>query len=301
MSPQLHLKLYGFTQHAFAQTRRFGGFRPIVFMQHGIALGVWMIAAAMTAWWMWLCGAFRQRWLLPGVVWVLVLMVTVVLCRALEAAVLMLVGMVVLLAIKYFPTFIRVAAVLVLALTPPIYAYVRAEGIWSGEAMVQLASRISVDRAASLEFRLKNEELLLARARQNPILGWAGWNRYQATDEFGRVISVPDQQWIIAFGKNGLVGLMSFQAMLLLPILLLMKRIPIRYWSQPAAAPAAVLAVIVGLHLWDCLLNAMVNPMFMIACGAITGLVPVTISHRARQPAKTQTIPAQRARPLLAQ
>ena len=303
MSPQLNMQIYGFAQHQFAQTRRFGGFRPLVFLQHGIALGVWMIAATLTAWWLWLCGIFRSRWKFPGWFWLLVLLVTIVMCRALEAAALMLVGMAVLIAIRYFYSLPRLLAVLLLGLTPPVYTYVRAREIWSGQTMVKLASHISADRASSLNFRLKNEELLLDRARQNPIFGWGGWNRFQATDERGRVISVPDQAWIIALGKTGMIGLVSFQLMLLLPLMVLLKRVPLRFWSHPAVAPAAVMAVIVTLHMWDCLLNAMVNPMFMMACGGLTGMLPVTIRRRIvapRQAAATLTVQG-RPGPLLAQ
>jgi hypothetical protein len=289
MSPQLHLKLYGFAQTAFAQTRRLGGFRPLVFLQHGIALGVWMISSAMTAWWLWLCGTFTRRWKFSGGFWVLVLLATVVICRALEAAALMLAGMAVLIAVKYFRSIFRLAAIFILVAVPPVYTYVRYKEIWTGEAMVEWSAKINVERARSLDFRLKNEELLLDRGRESPTYGWGGWNRFQAKDAYGRNISVPDQEWIIAFGKNGLYGLISLQVTLLLPLLVLWKRVPIRYWSHPGTAPAAVLAVIVALHMWDCLLNAMVNPMFMMACGAITGMIPVTIKFRQAAVARAVT------------
>ena len=38
MSPQLHKLVYGFHQHIFAQTFRFEGWRPTVFLQHGLAV-----------------------------------------------------------------------------------------------------------------------------------------------------------------------------------------------------------------------------------------------------------------------
>jgi hypothetical protein len=75
-----------------------------------------------------------------------------------------------------------------------------------------------------------------------------------------------------------------------------MRRVPVRYWSHPSAAGAAVLAVIVTLHLWDCLLNAMINPMFMIACGGLTGLLPVKIKYVQRvatTPTPAVALPAQ--------
>ena len=53
MSPRLHINIYGFFQHDWRQHRRYGGFRPIVFMQHGIMVAVWMAACTTTAFWMW--------------------------------------------------------------------------------------------------------------------------------------------------------------------------------------------------------------------------------------------------------
>ena len=38
-------------------------------------------------------------------------------------------------------------------------------------------------------------------------------------------------------------------------------------------APAGALAILLGLYMLDNLLNAMINPIFMVAAGGITGLV----------------------------
>ena len=36
IGPELHRMVYGFIQHDYAQSIRFGGFRPYVFMPHGL-------------------------------------------------------------------------------------------------------------------------------------------------------------------------------------------------------------------------------------------------------------------------
>jgi hypothetical protein len=38
-SPQWHTWSYGYFQHDFTQVFRFGGYRPVVFMEHGLAVG----------------------------------------------------------------------------------------------------------------------------------------------------------------------------------------------------------------------------------------------------------------------
>ncbi|MEZ5978685.1 MAG: hypothetical protein R3F34_10745 [Planctomycetota bacterium] len=51
MSPQLHAQLYGYYAHAsgFTQVVRFGGWRPTVFMHHGLMVGMFMATAALCA------------------------------------------------------------------------------------------------------------------------------------------------------------------------------------------------------------------------------------------------------------
>ena len=49
LSPQLHRWVYGFHAHDFLQTVRLGGWRPTVFLQHGLAVGLWMACATLLA------------------------------------------------------------------------------------------------------------------------------------------------------------------------------------------------------------------------------------------------------------
>src|SRR5581483_5200742 len=94
-------------------------------------------------------------------------------------------------------------------------------------------------------------------------------------------IGVPDGMWIIAYGENGMFGLIAVMVAIELPMLLLLWRIPARYWSTPAVAPAAALAVLLGLHMCDNLMNAMLNPIFILAAGGLGGMA---FSLRSPQP-----------------
>ena len=53
MSPQLHNIVYGYHQRSFAQTMRYGGYRPMVFMEHGLMVGMWMASASLISFWLW--------------------------------------------------------------------------------------------------------------------------------------------------------------------------------------------------------------------------------------------------------
>uniref|UniRef100_A0AAN0NLL1 Uncharacterized protein n=1 Tax=Yoonia rhodophyticola TaxID=3137370 RepID=A0AAN0NLL1_9RHOB len=53
MSPQLNRMFYGFFPHSFLQHIRAGGFRPLVFLSHGLILGIFMTLAILSAAAMW--------------------------------------------------------------------------------------------------------------------------------------------------------------------------------------------------------------------------------------------------------
>ena len=49
MSPQLHTWIYGYFPHSFAQQVRDGGFRPVVFLGHGLAVAFFAMTTAVAA------------------------------------------------------------------------------------------------------------------------------------------------------------------------------------------------------------------------------------------------------------
>ncbi|HEV3027565.1 MAG TPA: O-antigen ligase domain-containing protein, partial [Planctomycetota bacterium] len=270
LSPQLHTWIYGFFPHdSFDQSLRYGGYRPTVFMEHGLMVAMWMSMASLCGLWLWHSRTLRSLFgiALP---WFLVpLLLTTILCKSMGPLVLLLVGGIVLLATRWGRTRAFVTA---LACAPLLYFAVRIPAIWSGDELTQTAAAVSPDRAKSLQFRLANEDMLLARARLRPLLGWGGWGRARIRDSQGRDISVTDGLWIIALGNNGLLGLGSLAAVLVSPIFGLFRRIPLPAWSHPMAAPAVVLSVMVLLYLIDCVFNDMKNPAYVMAGGGLVGL-----------------------------
>ena len=59
--PILHLMIYGVNAFEdWGQARRLGGWRPVVFMQHGLMVGLWMMTAALIAVWLWQTGTLKK-------------------------------------------------------------------------------------------------------------------------------------------------------------------------------------------------------------------------------------------------
>jgi hypothetical protein len=141
-------------------------------------------------------------------------------------------------------------------------------------ALVDLIKSIATpERVQSLQVRLDNENLLTAKAMQRPIFGWGRWARSHVYDASGKDISITDGLWVIALGESGLVGLIAISATLLLPTLLLWKRMPSYYWFQPQTAGLAALAMLAVLHMTDNLFNAMVNPLYILAVAGVNNML----------------------------
>ena len=288
-SPQLHRLVYGLHQHSFVQTYRFGGWRPTVFLNHGLMVGMWMATASLCAFWLWQSRAVTRIWGIPMAVCVAVLIVTTVFCKSAAAIFLMIVGCGALLLIRWSRTSLPVLG---LAAVSVIYIVLRASGAWDAQLLVDVADKtVGAERAGSLETRFFHETKLMERARERILFGWGGWGRSRIQDDSGEDVSITDSAWVIQFGVTGLLGLSALLALLLLPPLFLRTRIPPALWAHPAGCGAAVAAVIVCLWMLDNCMNAMMNPIYIVTTGGLSGIERLsleTIGHRARpmQPAR---------------
>lgn len=269
VSPLLHVWLYGFHQHSWQQTYRFDGWRPTVFMQHGLAVGMWMTSASLVALWLWWTGAVRRVWSFP-MGWVVVaIVVTTVLCKSAGAIALLAVGAIALAIAKVFRTNTVFA---VLALVPVLYMGLRAPGIWDGSHLLEAVESIVPSKQGSLRYRIDAESTLAEHALWRPTFGWGGHGRNRPSRMGDDVRDwATDGLWIITLGQRGVIGLVAMSAIILLPTLLLLVRLPSAFWLHPKTAPVAALGLVLALFMVDCLFNAMVNPIFVLATGGIGG------------------------------
>jgi tetratricopeptide (TPR) repeat protein len=278
MSPVLLSMIYGFGTFG---GMRYGGYRPHVFFASSLEAGLWMNAVTLVAWWLWRTGQFKRLGNFAGALIVATLLVIAIACKTTGATLLILAGMTALWISWRTKTKWAMWGLLCLA---PTYYAIRISDVWSGTQAVELARALLNDeRAQSLEFRLDNEDVLIAKAMQHPYFGWGGWDRNSVYNDMGRRITVTDGMWIIVLGVYGCLGLVLMATAMLLPAVLFLKRFPVEQWDDPSIAPAAVIAVIIDLYLLDGLFNAMHNELYVLAAGGLINLVP----NRSRLWAKT--------------
>ncbi len=301
ISPQLHKMVYGIMQHDFSQTKRWGGYRPMVFMQSGLALAMFMTTAALVAGWMWMTGSVKKLWNMPFAGLVAFLFLTAILCKTMAAIAFLFVGCATLVYIKQFRNGLPLV---VLLLIPPIYMVGRSKEWVTMEMLTAPMEHVTTaDRLQSLQTRMVAEDMVTAKAltpvlkpngdMYEPMWGWGKWDptdgrktpwrvyrEWEKRNEEGLQVTIirdaapTDGLWMITLGQFGIAGLFLMTASIMMPAVILWRRIPLRYWSHPAVAPVAAMAVLLLLHMADNLLNAFVNPIFLIALGGVGAIAP---------------------------
>jgi hypothetical protein len=269
MSPQLHRFVYGYNQHSVAQQARGRFFRPMVFMEHGLALALFMVAASLAGLWLWRTGAIKKVWKFD-VKWLLIpLWGTTILCQSGGATACLAVGAACLYLCKWMRSSLVYLLIMVL---PMVYLTARIAYGWDGQDLVKMAEQVSgADRAQSLGFRVLNERAIMEKAKQRLGFGWGGYGRPFILDEYGNCIFTPDSLWIITFGTYGLTGLAALYA-LVLPIAVLHARLSAALWSHPAMVGVCVFSVLLVLYSIDNLMNNMPNPLFLLGLGGLSGM-----------------------------
>jgi hypothetical protein len=261
MSPQLHSYIYGFRATSWLQGLRGGGFRPVVFLNHGLWLGIFLSCGVLAAF---ACSRLyeRQRMLFVGIG--VVLLVTLYLSKTLGAFWITLLLLPVVLFLSVRLQLIVVAAV---AGTILLYPMLRGADLVPTQPIVDLAERIDPQRAGSFRFRLINEDILLEKASLRPLAGWGGWSRARVYDEIGRDISITDGIWVIIIGERGWLGYIARFGLLCLPTILLALR-GRRYKITPTTS---ALALVLAANLIDLIPNATLTPVTWLVAGALVG------------------------------
>lgn len=280
MSPQLHTSVYGFFQHDFSQAIRQGGWRPFVFMPHGLWVAFFMLMSFVAALAMLRAADIDTR--LRAALVALWLAGMMVVTRSLGAQMM---AVVLLPLVLVLSTRLQLGIAASIGAASVVYPLLRGLDIvpvWRFHGMVR---QIDEDRAGSFAFRLYHEDMLLARAAEKPLFGWGTWGRNQIRDPLsGEITSVSDGHWVIVIGSQGWLGYIATFGLLALPLVLLWwcaRRLPaqsLNPWIGP-------LALILAFNLLDLIPNATLIPFTWLLTGALLGhaeLMRAELGARAR-------------------
>jgi tetratricopeptide (TPR) repeat protein len=278
LSPRLESWVYGINRW---EGTRYGGYRPKAFLATGLELGLWMTIASLTACQLWFCGAVKRLrgisfgWLLIG------LLVTTVLCKSTGAIVLLVAGIGALGMVRLTK---RSWPIWALMLIPLFYVSTRATNVWSGQQILDITLLTAgADRAESYEYRLDMENKVAAKARERPIMGWGRFSRSNLTTKEGAKSTVQDGWWLVVLGVNGRVGLATMVTLMLLPMVLTIRRFPVRTWFDPQVGPVVALSLVLVLIMCDFLSNAMLNPIYAVTIGGLLGQSAVRITSGLKE------------------
>jgi hypothetical protein len=280
LSPQLHRWIYGFAQHSFGQTIRFGGYRPMVFMEHGLAVGLFFAVALLSASVLTVARTKRIFQLTPKAI-VIYLAIVLVLCKSTGAIVYAAAGM---LLVFIGSARMQRRLALALAIIVLLYPSTRGSGAFPTEGVLSVAKYAGEDRFQSLEFRFNNEDMLLKKARERPVFGWGTYGRNLVYDDIGKVAAVTDGEWIIALGVSGFVGFFAKFSLLVIPIFLTARRLR-RVPLDADARLVGGLALIVTITAVDLLPNGLFSNYPFFLAGALTTGSALLIEPRDEEPA----------------
>ncbi|HOZ33574.1 MAG TPA: hypothetical protein PLM52_11895 [Tabrizicola sp.] len=267
MSPQLHTWIYGFFPHDFVQHIRAGGYRPVVFLNHGLMVGNFFCLAILSALTLWREGLREGRpasgWFYAAV-WLIFALVASKNLGALG------ISAVLSMFVVFTGKRIQTSFAMVVALVVLLYPMLRGAGHIPVDAVHELATSVDEERAASLKFRLDNEDALLAHANEKPVFGWGNWGRNQLYDDVtGEMISVTDGSWIILIGMYGWIGYIAHFGLLTLPVFFY-------YLRGKEFGPSLItpgLMLVLSAALIDLIPNAgLVNYVWLMA-GGLAGYV----------------------------
>ena len=263
LSPQLNIWVYGFFQHNFDQMIRFGGFRPIVFLYHGLWVSFFAMTAVVSAVALARGSATRVAvgfWLAAAY-----LLVVLILSKSL-GAIIYGVALVPLVAVLSSRMQLRVAALM--AFVALAYPLMKGADLVPQEAMLQQAEYVDADRANSLRFRFQQETILLERAQEKPLFGWGLWGRNHIWDGATKtILTVTDGRWIIIIGVLGWVGFLAEFGLLAWPIFLMWRKA-----GQGQMSPwVGPMALMLGVNMIDLIPNATLTPLTWLMAGALLG------------------------------
>jgi hypothetical protein len=275
MSPQLHTWVYGYFPHSFAQQVRDGGFRPVVFLGHGLVVAFFAMTTAVAAAALW-----RTRskiFGLPAGGITAYLGTVLFLCKSLASLVY---GVVLVPMVRFAKPQLQVRVAMILAAIVFSYPLLRTADLFPTDMILDAARMVDADRTISLKYRLDQDQKLLDHVSSRLLFGWGRFGRNQIYDqETGKDLSITDGRWIITLGVYGLFGFVAEFGLLALTIF---RAASALRFIKPASERIylAALSLIVAVNMVDLLPNATLSSWTWLLAGALLGRAEALRSSR---------------------
>jgi hypothetical protein len=276
MSPQLSIWIYDVFPSTYATEGRYGGFRPVVFLTNGLALGFFSMTTVLAALALYRANKRTIKNIPPRLA-ALYLSVIVVLSKSAGALLYTIVSWFV---VGFSTPRIQTMLATGLVATALLYPLLRVADVFPTSTMVSVASSINQDRADSLNTRFTNEDQLLERASERFMFGWGRFGRSRIYID-GFDISLTDGQWIITMGQFGIVGFLALFGFLSIPVFRTMRALRF-VKSQPEAILLSSLALMVALNIVEQIPNASISPWSCLLAGVLLGRTDTLRSQRAQ-------------------
>ncbi len=265
MSPQLHSWIYGYFPSDFDQTVRQGGFRPVVFLGHGLTVAFFAMTTVVAAAALWRTQTRIAR-VAPAAV-TAYLGGVLILCKSVAS---LAYGLVLALLVRWATPRLQLHVATVLVVIALGYPILRMTDFVPTTFMVETAEWVSPVRASSLKTRFDNEGQLLDRASQRFWFGWGRFGRSFIYNNFGRETSLTDGYWIITMGQFGFIGFLANFGLLGLTVFRAASSLHLVKLTRDRHFIAA-LALINAITMIDLLPNSSISPWGWLLAGALLG------------------------------
>jgi hypothetical protein len=267
MSPQLHNWIYGYHGlDGFAQQKRYGGFRPTVFLGHGLYVAFFTVTVLLASEVLLkLKERVSKRFSAKQLT--VYLFVVLVFCKSIASIIY---GAVMLPIMHYLKARLQIKIAVIMVLFAIFYPLMRLYDVLPLADLLHFVTGFDAQRGQSLGYRFEMEKTLLGHVREKIFFGWGGWGRNRVYSEEGLDLTVTDGYWMIIFGNSGLIGFLSVFGLLAMPIFKAASVIKGKVTSFDQVALAG-LSLILAVNMFDLLPNDTLTPLTWLVAGALLG------------------------------
>jgi hypothetical protein len=274
MSPQFHNWIYGYHSSGFVMSLREDGYRPMIFMGHGLIAAFFAMITAVAAAALWRTNTKIRRWPPAGVT--VYLSAILLLYRSMGAAVS---GAILIPLVYLTRAKLQLRVAMVLVLVALLYPMLRTTDLVPTQFMVSASALVSEDRASSLQFRFDHERKLLDHASARLFFGWGRWSRNRIHDVDAGDVSVTDGRWIIMIGTFGIFYFLAEFGLLAVAVWRATQALKYAE-SDSDRIYLSALGLIVGITAIELIPNSFLGPYNWLIIGALLGRAEALLRAR---------------------